>query len=44
MSTDQILAERVHLKLERTGAHSHIRGLGLGPGLVPKDVSFFLYC
>lgn len=41
LSTDQILAERIHLKLERTGAHSHIQGLGLGPKLVPKDVIIF---
>lgn len=28
-------------KIERIGAHSHIRGLGLDDGLEPRNVSIF---
>lgn len=31
--------EREVLKMERIGAHSHIRGLGLGPGLEAARVA-----
>mgnify|MGYP007002774187 CR=1 FL=1 len=34
---NQIISEVV-LKLERTGAHSHIHGLGLDDTLKPKEV------
>ena len=37
-NTDKIISEAVLTKLERTGAHSHIRGLGLDDMLQPKEV------
>lgn len=37
-NTDQIISEAVITKLERTGAHSHIHGLGLDDTLSPKEV------
>lgn len=43
-STEQIISEAVLTKLERTGAHSHIRGLGLDAQFKPKDVGFAFLC
>ena len=37
-NTDQIISESMVTKLERTGVHSHIRGLGLDDKLTPKEV------
>lgn len=45
MDVDQIVGEQqVIQKLERTGAHSHIRGLGLDDKLEPiqKVCAFFI--
>jgi len=41
-NTDKIISEAMLTKLERTGAHSHIRGLGLDDMLTPKEVSLSL--
>lgn len=38
MNVEQIVEEHVVQKLERIGAHSHIRGLGLDDKLQPLQV------